>query len=737
MPMITTSDAGVPGRLPRRLLIANRGEIAVRIARTARAMGITPIGVASDPDASSLHARSCSEVVRLPGSTSADTYLRVDRLLEAAERTGADAVHPGFGFLAEDAGFARAVVDAGLTWVGPRPETIEAMGDKLAAKRTMATAGVPVLPGLELTTEHSDAEVRAAGEEVGFPLLVKATAGGGGKGMRTVQDASTLLDAVAAARREAAGAFGDDRVFLERLVARPRHLEVQILGDTHGQVLHLLERECSIQRRHQKVIEETPAPGITSAVRDALTSAAVEAARTLGYVNAGTVEFVGDETLLARLRAGDGDVDPRDAFAFLEVNTRLQVEHPVTEAVVRIRDEVAGVPRDLDLVRLQLLIAAGAPLLFGQDDVLRVGHAIEGRLYAEDPAAGYLPSTGILHVFTQARGAGIRWDSGVAAGDEVSPFYDPMLAKVIAHAPTRIEAASRLAAALDDTGLLGVTTNRDLLASVLRDEAFLRGDTTTAFLDERFPDGTSNDGRATSADIDLAAALAALHVTGHAHLATTVLPTLAPGSTSHGTFPVQHAFDVAGAPEHPGGDGDAIVAGGDIAPTPDRTVRLRPRRDGSVEVEVRAGLPAGFLTADGEVTATWTAVVHGVTEDDLDVEVDGHRFRSRILRGPLGLVEIAAAGRRITLVEVPRFPGSRTQDAPGATRSPMPGTVASVAVTVGQEVAAGELLVTVEAMKMEHHVTAAVAGTVVEVHVAEGDAVAAEDVLVRVDGDAQ
>jgi propionyl-CoA carboxylase alpha chain len=435
MPMTTTPDASTPGRLPRRLLIANRGEIAVRIARTARAMGITPIGVASDADADSLHARSCTEVVRLPGNTPADTYLRVDLLLEAAERTGADAVHPGFGFLAEDAGFARATVDAGLTWVGPRPETIAAMGDKLAAKRTMAAAGVPVLPGVELTTEHTDAEVHAAGAEVGFPLLVKATGGGGGKGMRTVQDASTLLDAVAAARREAAGAFSDDRVFLERLVARPRHLEVQILGDTHGQVLHLFERECSIQRRHQKVIEETPAPGVTPAVRDALTAAAVDAARTLGYVNAGTVEFVGDESLLSRLRAGDERVDPREAFAFLEVNTRLQVEHPVTEAVVRIRDEVAGAPRDLDLVRLQLLIAAGAPLLFDQDDVLRDGHAIEARLYAEDPAAEYLPSTGTLHVFAPAPGSGIRWDSGVVAGDEVSPFYDPMLAKVIAHAP--------------------------------------------------------------------------------------------------------------------------------------------------------------------------------------------------------------------------------------------------------------------------------------------------------------
>jgi propionyl-CoA carboxylase alpha chain len=730
MPMTTTPDASVPGRLSRRLLIANRGEIAVRIARTARTMGITPIGVASDPDASSLHARSCSEVVRLPGSTPADTYLRIDLLLDAADRTGADAVHPGFGFLAEDAGFARTVVDAGLTWVGPRPETIAAMGDKLAAKRTMAAAGVPVLPGVELTTEHTDAEVRAAGEEVGYPLLVKATAGGGGKGMRTVRDASTLLDAVAAARREAAGAFGDDRVFLERLVARPRHLEVQILGDTHGQVVHLFERECSIQRRHQKVIEETPAPGITQAVRDALTTAAVEAARTLGYVNAGTVEFVGDETLLARLRAGDGDIDPRAAFAFLEVNTRLQVEHPVTEAVVRIRDEVAGLPRDLDLVRLQLLIAAGAPLLFGQDDVLRDGHAIEARLYAEDPAAGYLPSTGTLHAFAPAPGSGIRWDSGVAAGDEVSPFYDPMLAKVIAHAPTRLEAASRLAAALDETALLGVTTNRDLLASVLRDEAFLAGDTTTALLDERFADGVPGDGPPDNAAVELAAALAALHATTVAHAAGGVLRSIPPGFAPHRTFPVQHAFDVV---SHGDGRGapSSIIEGGQSVP--DVTLRLRSGRDGSAEVEVWLGVAAGQLTTGGEITARWIAHVAAAESDRLDVELNGHGLQARILADPDGTLEIMAAGTRVLLRSWPRFPLPTEQSALGAMHAPMPGTVASIAVEAGDRVTAGQPLMTVEAMKMEHHVTAVVDGLVTKVEVQLGAQVTSGQTLVIVE----
>jgi propionyl-CoA carboxylase alpha chain len=497
-------------RLPRKVLIANRGEIAVRIARTCRSMGIATVAVHSDVDVDALHVRSCDEAVRLGGATPAESYLRTDALLDAAARTGADAVHPGYGFLSENAGFARAVTDAGLTWIGPTPDAIAAMGDKIEAKRRMASAGVPLVPGVELP---DGADVAAAGEQVGYPLLVKAAAGGGGKGMRAVHDPAHLADAVDAARREAAGAFGDGTVFLERLVASPRHLEVQVVGDTAGTVLHAFERECSIQRRHQKVVEEAPSPSIDDEVRAALCDAAVTAARAIGYVSAGTVEFVADESKLAVRRAG-GDVDPRDCFAFLEVNTRLQVEHPVTEETVRVRDQATGSLDPLDLVRVQLLVAGGHPLPFAQDQLLQTGHAIEARLYAEDPAAGYLPATGTLEAFAPAPGEGVRWDAGIVEGDVVSVHYDPMLAKVIGVGPTREEAAARLARALDHTVLVGTVTNRDLLIDVLRDERFLAADTTTAYLDERYPDDAARRFVPDDEVVDLALVAATIAAAG-------------------------------------------------------------------------------------------------------------------------------------------------------------------------------------------------------------------------------
>jgi propionyl-CoA carboxylase alpha chain len=597
-----------------------------------------------------------------------------------------------------------------LTWVGPRPETIAAMGDKLEAKQRMADAGVPVLPSAELRHDHDDDQLRDAAGYVGYPLMVKAAAGGGGKGMRAVHDPDDLLAAVAAARREAGSAFGDDRVFLERLVARPRHLEVQVLGDTHGQVVHLFERECSIQRRHQKVVEESPAPGITPAIREALTTAATDAARALGYVSAGTVEFVGDEDVLARLRAGE-DLDPRDAFAFLEVNTRLQVEHPVTEEVVRVLDHVTGQLRELDLVRLQLLIAAGAPLLVAQDDVRQDGHAIEARLYAEDPSVGYLPATGTLHAFRPAGGAGVRWDVGVEAGDEVTPHYDPMLAKVVARAPTRVEAAARLATALDTTSLLGVTTNHDLLVAVLRDDAFLAGDTTTAFLAERFGD-TPSSPAPRPADVDRAAVVAALHATAWTHAETAVIPSLPAGFASHATLPVQLHY---------------------VADDAERTVRLLARRDGSMSVEVRVGVPAGFLTDEGEVTNELLATVRAVGPDHLDVELDGLLLHARLDRAPDGVVEVQTGGRRVRLQGQPRFPSTQARAEQGAVAAPMPGTVVGVDVEVGASVTAGQVLVRVEAMKMEHRVVATEDGEVTAVHVEVGAAVAASEALVTIE----
>ncbi|HET7523387.1 MAG TPA: biotin carboxylase N-terminal domain-containing protein, partial [Acidimicrobiales bacterium] len=430
-----------------RLLIANRGEIARRVARTARSMGIETVAVYSDPDASSPFVSEATAAVPLRGRTAAETYLNIDALITAARTSGADAVHPGYGFLSERAAFAQAVQAAGLTWVGPPPNVIDIMGDKMAAKRLMSGAGVPVLP----TWQPDDPDIT-------FPVLVKAAAGGGGKGMRVVGAPGELPEAVAAARREAQAAFGDGTVFLERYLTQARHVEIQILADAHGNAIHCFERECSIQRRHQKVIEESPSPALDDSLRERMGQAALAAAKAVGYVNAGTVEFV---------------VEPTGDFWFLEVNTRLQVEHPVTE-------EVTG----LDLVREQLLVADGSPLSVEQADLTIRGHAIEARLYAEDPAAGFLPATGRLVDWAPAVDPPVRWDSGVETGVEIGVEFDPMLAKVVAHAPTRLEAARRLALALDRSRIRGVTTNRDFLVAVLRHPRFLAGDTTTAFIDD-------------------------------------------------------------------------------------------------------------------------------------------------------------------------------------------------------------------------------------------------------------
>ena len=717
-------------RLPRAVLIANRGEIAVRIARTCRSMGIRAVGVASEVDADAAHVAACDDTVLIGGASPADSYLRAEVLIDAAQRAGADAVHPGFGFLAEDPGFARAVLAAGLIWIGPSPEVIAAMGDKLEAKRRMAAAGVPLVPGEELPTDPSEADLRAAAERIGLPVLVKAVAGGGGKGMRAVHHLDDLADAVASARREAVGAFGDDRVFLERLVTRPRHVEVQIVGDTHGALLHLFERECSIQRRHQKVVEECPSPGIDDEVRAVLTTAATDAAAALGYVSAGTVEFVVDEEVLARRRAGE-PVPAAEAVAFLEVNTRLQVEHPVTEEAVRIRDPLTGALTPIDLVRWQLLVAAGAPLPARQEDVVVTGHAIEVRLYAEDVPAGYLPATGTLTAFAVPAVDGIRLESGVRAGDTVTPHYDPMLAKVIGTAPTRAEAAARLATALEATVLAGVTTNRALLVAVLRHAGFLAGATTTAFLTDHLDDLLAA-GRPTAEAELHAAALAALHASVSGHAGTGVLPAVPAGFTPTGVVWDQHSFR--------GGAGEL-------------TVRLSAHRDGSVEVVVLDGVPAGLLDAEGTERLRVRAQVHRVTADRLDVATQAtlevtlgdQRQRVRLHRddagGDSGGVQVLAPGLGVVDLEVvPRFPARERAQVAGATRSPMPGVVVTVAVTEGQTVAAGELLVTVEAMKMEHRITAPHHGTVSGVMVTEGQQVDAEDVLVVVatpEGDAE
>jgi propionyl-CoA carboxylase alpha chain len=713
---VTTADI----HLPRRVLIANRGEIAVRIARTCRSMGIATVAVHSDADAGTLHVEACDEAVRLGGVTPADSYLRGDLILEAARATGADAVHPGYGFLAENATFAREVIAAGLRWIGPSPEVIAVMGDKLEAKRRMADAGVPLIPGAELDADADPDSLHAAGEEVGYPLMIKAAAGGGGKGMRVVHASSELADGVAAARREAARAFGDERVFLERFVVRPRHIEVQVLGDAHGAVVHLFERECSIQRRHQKVVEETPAPGIDAVVREAICAAAVDAAAAIGYVNAGTVEFVADESVLARRRGGE-DVDPREAFAFLEVNTRLQVEHPVTEEVVRARDVATGAWERLDLVRLQLLVSSGAPLPFAQEDLAQVGHAIEARLYAEHVAADYRPAPGVVHAYELADGEGVRWDNGVRTGDQVSPYYDPMLAKAVAWAPTRAEAAARLAGTLQRS-LLHLTTNRDLLVAVLRDPSFLAGDTTTAFLDERFASPDVRRFDPSDDVVELAVIVATLHAAQRRRATAPVLATLPSGFSNTRPFAHQVRY---GLPHRTG------------------TVTVRYRTDGSRDgwwdVQLLADNPAGFLDDDAEVTARHRVYVHAVSEHHLDVEFDHRRRRCRLRAVDQARpdaerwVNVGTADGWVVLTELPRFVIAEPEETVGASLAPMPGSVVGVAVSVGQQVARGELLVTVEAMKMEHRITASFTGVVREVSVGAGDQVDAGATLVVLD----
>jgi propionyl-CoA carboxylase alpha chain len=659
----------------RTLLVANRGEIARRIMGSARAMGITTVAFYSDADADSPHVAEADLAVRLPGVSPADTYLRVDLLLDAASRCAADAVHPGYGFLSESGAAARAVTGAGLIWVGPTADAIDAMGSKVLSKQMMRDAGVPTLPSITVTDDPLPSPEQVA--ELGWPLLVKASAGGGGRGMRVVPGPDDLAEALAGARREALSAFGDGTVFLERYVIDPRHIEVQVLADTHGDTVALFERECSIQRRHQKIIEEAPSPVVTPALRARLTQAALNAARAVGYVNAGTVEFV-----------LDADGDPY----FLEMNTRLQVEHPVTEAVT-----------GLDLVRLQLLIAAGEPMpaeVHAAVEAGPVGHAIEARLYAEDPGAGWMPSTGTLQRFEIPPAApGLRIDSGVESGSVVSPHYDPMLAKVIVHAPTRDEAAAALATALADARIHGVTTNRDLLVRTLRHPSFRAGDTDTGFLDRFDLTALLADETATHRHA-LAAALA-----GQARRRSEarVQPHIPSGFRNSPSVLQTATFDSHLGPVAVGYRVDRSDASG--------------RRLSEVEVD---GSPV-------DVT------VESVTPDGASLTFEGVTRRYRVeLAGPTAYVD--GPDGASTLVEHDRFPDPGAHVAPGSSLAPMPGGVVRVAVAVGDEVKPGQLLVVLEAMKMEHAVHAGAAGKVSEVSVSVGDQVETGRVLVVVEG---
>ncbi len=638
------------------LLVANRGEIARRVFRTCRDAGIGTVAVFSDADAAAPHVLEADAAVRLPGNAPSETYLRAELLVKAAAETGADAVHPGYGFLSENAAFARAVLDAGLTWVGPPPEAIETMGSKVESKRLMAAAGVPVLSELDPASVTED----------DLPLLVKASAGGGGRGMRVVRSLDELAEAVEGASAEAGSAFGDPTVFCERYLETGRHIEVQVLADRHGTVWAVGERECSIQRRHQKVVEEAPSPFVDARMREELFAAARKAAEAIDYVGAGTVEFL----------AG-----PDGRFYFLEMNTRLQVEHPVTENVT-----------GLDLVALQLRIAEGERLPAAPPPT--VGHSIEVRLYAEDPAAGWQPQSGTLHTFevpdvdrSFTHGPGLRLDSGFETGSVVGVHYDPMLAKVITWAPTRAEAARRLAKALAATKIHGVVTNRDLLVNILRHEAFLAGETDTAFFDRHGLETVA----APLATVDterLSALAAALADAAGNRAAATTQSRLPSGWRNVRSAGQRKVFTVA-----------------------DR------------EYEVVYSLTRDGLQADGFEARLVTAEPGRVV-----LEVGGVRRTFDVARHD-GVSYVDSALGSVALKAEPRFADPDAALAAGSLVAPMPGTVVRLAVQAGDPVKAGDPLLWLEAMKMEHRIAAPADGVVAELPVTVGQQVEVGTIL--------
>lgn len=649
-----------------KILIANRGEIAVRVIRTLKNLGITSVAVYSDADSGARHVREADEAIRIGPPPAAESYLDIAAIIDAATAAGAEAVHPGYGFLAENAKFARACAAAGLTFIGPPPEAIEAMGDKIAAKALVAAAGVPVVPG---TGEPgmSDAQLISALNEQWFPVLVKPSAGGGGKGMRVAGSAAELPAALAAARREARAAFGDDTLLIERYVARPRHIEIQVLADTHGDVVHLGERECSLQRRHQKIIEEAPSPLVDEGRRDRLGAAAVQAARSVGYTGAGTVEFIVD----------GGNPDD---FYFMEMNTRLQVEHPVTELIT-----------GLDLVEWQVRVAAGERLLPPPE---LGGHAVEARVYAEDPARGFLPTGGTVLALREPAGDHVRVDSGLAEGTSVGSRYDPMLAKVIAWGQDRATALRRLDAALAGTAVLGVTTNIAFLRELLRDPDVQAGRLDTS-LAERVAERGAGRTAAPPEDVLAAAALARL---------------LARETTG------------------PFGDPWDIPDGWRVSGPAWTRVRLSHGPGTVAEVRVRGLASAGAEVAvgDGDPVPA-RAALRGT---DLLVSYGGRTLRYVCARGGR-TIWLGRDGHAWALSdeEAAVNAGGRAGAADGTVRSPMPGTVIAVYVTAGQPVRAGQPLVAVEAMKMEHTVAAPADGVVSELMAKAGQQVGMDETL--------
>ena len=669
-----------------KILIANRGEIACRVIKTARRLGIKTVAVYSDADRGARHVAMADEAVHVGPSPARDSYLVGDRLIEAARRTGAEAIHPGYGFLSENPGFAEACGKAGVVFIGPPPAAIHAMGSKSEAKKIMEKARVPLVPGYHGDDQSPDLLAREAGR-IGYPVLIKASAGGGGKGMRVVEEPAKFADALAGAKREAKASFADDHVLVEKYLTRPRHIEIQVFADGHGGCVYLFERDCSIQRRHQKVIEEAPAPAMDPARRQAMGKAAVAAARAIGYQGAGTVEFIANQ---------DG------TFYFMEMNTRLQVEHPVTEAIT-----------GQDLVEWQLIVAAGGPLPLGQDQLRIDGHAVEVRLYAEDPARNFLPSTGTLvHLRLPEEGPHVRVDTGVRQGDTVTPFYDPMIAKVIVHDRDRTSALRRMAALMGETEVVGVTTNAQLLKALCAHPAFVGGEVDTGFI-ERHRD--SLFAKLQPAD-DRALAVATLARLVEWQEATDAAARASGDPWSPWTR--QDAFRLLdeGHDEVRWKDGERDVV-----------VIARRRRAGGVRLE----LPGRALDAE----------VRRLEEDRLAIRLGEDTFTASVVRRRTGegddyTVFADGASRRLRLVDpldVTQYEAAASGDA--AVRAPLPGKIIDLRVKVGDSVTKGQPLLVLEAMKMEHTLAAPMDGKVKSLRYAVGEQVAEGAELVEFEGE--
>jgi 3-methylcrotonyl-CoA carboxylase alpha subunit len=659
----------------KKILIANRGEIACRVAATARRMAIRTVAVYSDADAQANHVRACDESVHLGGSAPKDSYLRWEKIIEAAKATGAQAVHPGYGFLSENEEFAQACTDAGLIFIGPPPSAIKAMGLKAESKQLMEKAGVPLVPGYHGGDQNPELLQREA-DRIGYPALIKASAGGGGKGMRVVEKAADFAAALASCQREAINSFGDDAVLIEKYVQRPRHIEIQVFGDTQGNYVYLFERDCSVQRRHQKVLEEAPAPGMTEAMRKQMGEAAVAAARAVNYVGAGTVEFI---------------VEQRDngsmKFFFMEMNTRLQVEHPVTEAIT-----------GLDLVEWQLRVASGEPLPLKQDQLRIHGHAIEARICAENPDKNFLPATGTLHVYRKPQATAfqrgdVRIDDGVREGGAISPFYDSMIAKLIVHGATREEALARLDQALAQTHIVGVATNVQFLRGVLRTDSFAHAKLDTALIERE---------RAVLFDREpLGLPLAAAASIAHTLLAERATASADPfsrrdGWQSHGITARPFEFEFGGET---------------------KTAELRYLHDGALVLSV--GGVSGLLK------------IGSLPGGAIELMFDGRRHTLNVYeQGPTAHVFAADGATRITAIDRLAHAGDAQAEG-GRLTAPMPGKVVSFAVKAGDKVSRGQALAVMEAMKMEHTIAAPADGTVAELLFSPGDQVAEGAELLR------